>query len=202
MFSTYHTFLEKNLSPARMKHSLGTMETMAALAPVYGLDPTTAQTVGLLHDAAKDLPAQRWQAIVEEAGIPTPEECDRDYNLYLHGPVGAALIQAELGVSDPAVIHAVYTHTHVPGPDFHSPLVWCMRFSDILEPNRDWRSISYVRAIYAELRELAFGGQMHEAALLQTRMLIEWFSAAGYLVHPNMHRTIRDLATRGAFGLK
>lgn len=58
----YFAFLENILTPARLQHSLGVMQVMADLADVYDLE--LAQTAGLLHDAAKDLPPEQWERIV------------------------------------------------------------------------------------------------------------------------------------------
>ena len=51
----YLPFLELNLTPARLRHSIGVMHVMTELAEIYSLDLAQAQTAGLLHDAAKDL---------------------------------------------------------------------------------------------------------------------------------------------------
>ena len=194
MLQRYQSFLERTLTPGRLRHSLGVTQVMGELAAVYHLDPQLAQTAGLLHDAAKDLTPAQQEQIIREAGIriTCPEE--HDYNLYLHGPVGAAFVQQELGLDDPIILGAIHMHTFCgSGERLHSPLVWCLRFSDLLEPNRDWREVRWMRENMPHLHKLAYAGRMSEAALLHTSTLIEWFDTVGYPVHPNMRQANKEL---------
>ena len=43
----YRNHLGQYLTPARLQYSLGVMQVMEILAPVYGLDPVAAQIAGL-----------------------------------------------------------------------------------------------------------------------------------------------------------
>ena len=191
----YLPFLTRVLTPARLKHSLGVMQVMGELAAVYGIERALAETTGLLHDAAKNLPEAQVERIVREEGIPLPYAEDRDYVHYLHGPVGAAYVRRELGVSDPRVLDAICTHTYAgEGAGYHAPLTWCLRFADILEPTRDWSSVPWLRDGAPRLRALAYAGRLEEAALLQTGLLIDFFSATGQPVHPYMRRAYQELA--------
>ena len=149
---------------------------------------------GLLHDAAKDLTEAQIEQIVREESIPLPAPEDRDYVHYLHGPVGAAYIRRELGISDPRVLDAVGMHTYAgQGQGLSAPLTWLVRFADILEPNRDWSAVPWLVDGAPRLRALAYAGQLEAAALLQTGLLIDWFSATGHPVHPNMRVLYREL---------
>jgi HD superfamily phosphohydrolase YqeK len=169
------------------------MDVMGELAPVYSLDPEQALLVGLLHDAAKDMDPARQLELAEEADLPTSHPWDRE-PLYLHGPVGAHVAEAELGVRDAAVLGAIATHTYWgDGPVFDTCLSWCQRFADLLEPGRDWSSFDLLREGLARFRELVYTGRLREAALLQTKWLIEWFEDGGVLVHPSMRRVQREL---------
>ena len=166
---------------------------MGELAQVYSLDLEQALLVGLLHDAAKDMAPARQLELAQEVGIPIGHPWDRE-PLYLHGPVGAHVIKNDLGVSDAAVLGAVATHTYWgDGPLFNAPLSWCQRFADLLEPGRDWSSFELLREGLARFRELVYTGRLREAALLQTKWLIEWFEDGGVLVHPSMRRVQREL---------
>jgi predicted HD superfamily hydrolase involved in NAD metabolism len=192
----YRPFLEQVLTPMRLRHSLGVMQVMGELAEVYGLDRDTALATGLLHDAAKDLDEAHAMALVKEAGIEIRCPADADYNLYLHGPVCAYFVTKELGVTDRLLLDAITTHTFYGGPNFDDPLCWCLRFSDILEPNRDWRDVKWLYTAAIRLRDLAFAGRMEEAALLQVGQIVAWFEEAGAPVHPNMYKVCRELAAR------
>ena len=65
----YIEYLTAELSPARLQHSLGVMQTLLELAPIYALDEEQAALTGLLHDAAKELSPGRRAALATEAGL-------------------------------------------------------------------------------------------------------------------------------------
>lgn len=141
MTARYRSFLEGVMTPKRLDHSLRVMGVMGELAEVYDLDPVVALTAGILHDAAKDLPPAQQAELLHVAKIEMIHACDHDYAHYLHGPVGAALVERELGLTDPIILAAIATHTYSGhGPLFDHLLCWCLRFAGILEPGRDWSS--------------------------------------------------------------
>jgi predicted HD superfamily hydrolase involved in NAD metabolism len=196
--SHYIPFLQRVLTPSRFQHSLGVMQVMGELAKIYALDEETALTTGLLHDAAKDLSVEQIEKIVIEAQIEFHDPSEHEYTLYLHGPVGAYYVQKELGVSDPVILDAIYRHTWVGKiEEFESPLVWCLRFSDILEPNRKWDGAARkIKEGEPRLRQAAFAGQLEEAAFIQAEILIDFFEDIGSTIHPNYYRVYRDLSAR------
>jgi len=176
--------LETYLSPQRLRHSMGVMETMGALVDVYGLDREPAITAGLLHDIAKELPVERQIALVREAGIAIRRPCER-HPMYLHGPVSAYLARVEFGVSDAAVLDAIHTHATYspdPFPPATSLLEWGLRLADLAEPGREFSGLH-------KLRALTFSGRLWEAALLQSQWIIEHFEAIGIAVHPYLLQT-------------
>lgn len=194
----YLPFLTRVLTPARLRHTLGVAQVTVELSAVYGaecgLNRDLAETAGLLHDAAKDLDEAAIEQIVREEAIPMPAPEDGDYVHYLHGPVGAAYIRRELGITDPRVLDAVAMHTYAgQGPGLTAPLTWLVRFADLLEPNRDWSRVPWLVEGLPRLRVLAYGGELEAAARLQTGLLIDWFSATGHPVHPNMRVLYQEL---------
>lgn len=196
--SRFFPFLERVLTPARLQHSLGVMQVMGELAPIYALDEEKALTAGLLHDAAKDLSSAQIEKIVVEAQIEFRDPCEHDYVLYLHGPVGAFYVHKELGIADPDVLEAIYRHTWFGEiGTFEPPLVWCLRFADILEPNRRWDGAARaIRDGAPRLREAVFAGKLAEAAFIQAGTLIQFFEDTGQPVHPNYGRVRGELAVR------
>jgi predicted HD superfamily hydrolase involved in NAD metabolism len=193
--TAYLPFLTKTLSPRRLEHSLGVMQTMGELAAVYGQDVEKARAIGLLHDAAKELPQDVWQQMVRKYNIPIRNEAEGDYNLYLHGPVSAFFVQQELGVTDELILGAIATHCFFgDGSYFDHPLSWCMRFSDLIEPSRNFSQDPILLEFTNRLREAAFAGRMWEAAAIQTDGLIRWYPVKGFPTHPNFY-TIRDKMT-------
>lgn len=191
----YLAHLEQTLTPKRLQHSLGVMQVMGELAEVYGLDEEQALTAGLLHDIAKDLDPAQQSEWVKEANIEIRCDCDRNFHFYLHGPVGAFLAHKELRIDDPLVLDAIRFHTYYAnGAGFDTPLCWCLRFADILEPHRDWSGVKWLSKNTDRLAEVVHSGRLAEGAFLQTGWLIKWFEEDDKPIHPNMRRVYRELS--------
>lgn len=186
----YLPFLEKVLTPQRLNHSLGVMQVMGELADVFGLDKDKAQTIGILHDAAKDLPPNKINELLREGNIQIFHECERNYVLYLHGPAGSYYVQKELGISDELILDAIKTHCfYGTSKYFDDPMSWCLRFSDMLEPTRQWGQEKKMTSCVKQLRELVYAGKLKEGALLQISSLIRLFEDKDMPVHPHMRKT-------------
>ncbi len=192
------TYLETRLSPRRLQHSLGVMQTMEKLAGIYELDQKQALAAGLLHDIAKELEPDQQTEILTEAEIEIHCKEDKDYHYYLHGPVGAYVAQKELGIDDPTVLKAIETHTYYGNYDesFNAPINWCIRFSDILEPTRNWSKVKWLRTNADRLAEVVYSGKLKEGAFLQTGWVIKWFAEENRPIHPNMYRIFDELAKK------
>jgi HD superfamily phosphohydrolase YqeK len=168
------------------------MQVMGELAGIYHLDLEQALTTGILHDAGKDLPVEKQNDLVKAGGIQISHPCESNYLLYLHGPVGSFFVQQELGIHDELLLAAITGHTYFGNSSyFEHPLSWCLRFSDILEPTRNWEKEKILLNCAKRLRELAYTGQIKEAAFLQVGCLIQWFEQKGMPVHPRM-RSIKQ----------
>lgn len=191
----YFGFIEQVLSSNRLKHSLGVMDVMGELAGIYGLDPEKARIIGLLHDAGKDLRPEQQEQLIEAGNTKIFFECDRNYNFYLHGPVGATLVQKRLGIDDELILDAIANHTFYGNSRyFNHPMCWCLRFSDILEPNRDFREVKWLHHGLYRLKELVYAGRLDEGAFLQTGWLLQWFQEDGFPIHPNIIKTHKYFA--------
>ena len=201
LISRYKDFLEKVLTPDRLRHSLGVMQVMEELAVVYELDQEKAAIAGLLHDAGKDLSPALQKQFIEEAGLAIEPYSNLDYTLYLHGPVGAYFVQKELGITDALIFDAIYMHAFCgEGENFNSPFVWCLRFSDILDPHRRLSNerLPLERKWFLEgkskLRRAVFSGKISEAALFHTGWIIMMFDEKNFPIHPNMRKVYQELS--------
>lgn len=185
----YLPFLSRRLSPLRLHHSLGVMQVMAELTPIYALDCTQARIAGLLHDAARDLSSEQLLALAEEAGIELRDPCEQ-HPVYLHALVGAYLVANELSLTDHLIVDAIAAHSYAGnGRNFDAPLSRCLRFADILAPAKTWKGMDrFKRVVYA--------GRMDESALLQCGWLIEYFQEQGVPVHPNLARQYQALSSK------
>ncbi|MHB9031746.1 MAG: bis(5'-nucleosyl)-tetraphosphatase (symmetrical) YqeK [Anaerolineae bacterium] len=199
----YQDFLEGVLTPARLKHSLGVMGVMGELAPLYGLDMGQALTAGLLHDAAKDLAYSEQQRLVRQGKLDLGHYSALEYAIYLHGPLGACLVERELGVADPAVLAAIRSHAYYEDyPDSTSLFAWCLRFADFLEPNRapavpitpcelDW----YPKG-REQLAAAVYQGRLCEAAYIVTAWLLRLDTAKGFPVQAGMRLLLDELVSQ------
>jgi len=202
--SRYIPFLEKVLTSSRLAHSLGVMQVMGELAELYQLDRDKALTAGILHDAGKDLSVEKQNELIKAGNIQISHECETNYVLYLHGPVGSFFVRQELGIRDELILDAITVHTYFGNsPYFEHPLSWCLRFSDILEPTRNWEHEKIILSCAERLRELVYTGQMTKAAFLHTGCLLKWFEEKGMPIHPRMRKLNqalgKDLNLDGAF---
>jgi predicted HD superfamily hydrolase involved in NAD metabolism len=189
----YYPFLESVLTPARLLHSLGVMQVMGELAEVYGLDQEMARTIGLLHDAAKDLPLVQQEEFLLEENLRKDHPFESNYE-YVHGLAGSAFVQRELGIHDPLILDAITTHTFFGNsPYFHHPLCWCTRFSDIIEPNRDWCAEKRIQTLDVLLKELVYDGKIFQAAQIYTETIIQWYIEKDRPVHPNFYQVKAEL---------
>ncbi len=126
-------WLEKNVSPHRVRHILGVEETCIKLAHYHQVDVERAAQAGLLHDLAKFFPPKKLLAMAEKGGICIDSICARHPHL-LHAEVGAIVAQQEFGVKDPEILAAIGNHTL--GSPNMSPLSCVVFIADALEPNR------------------------------------------------------------------
>jgi predicted HD superfamily hydrolase involved in NAD metabolism len=190
----YLTYLTQHLTPARLEHSLGAMQVMDTLAPLYGLEPVAAHIAGLVHDVGKELPLAQMVSIAQEIHFPLDEPVNRD-PLYLHGPCSAYVAQHELGIEDPLVLEAIFRHTYVEDGSVQSPVFcWCLRFADMLEPGRDWQDLRDL------LKPLVFGGRMGEAARALMDWLLPFLESKQVIPHPTQRTLQRKLAQLCASG--
>lgn len=198
----YLAFLQQVVTPFRLRHSLGVMQVMDELADLYHLDHRQALLAGLLHDAAKDLSPEQQAQIIVEAGLSHKEPWEQDYPNYLHGPVGAIFVRQQLGLDDPLVLDAIAMHTFCGcGGNFECPLVWCLRFSDLLEPYRNWNEHARrIREGLPRLREMVFNSRFEEAAFFQTGVIIRFFEENGVPIHPNLRLIYQNRSTQLGLG--
>lgn len=191
----YEEYLKKQLTPKRFEHSLGVMNTIAELALIYHLDQDQAILAGLLHDAAKELPEDQWIRLVKNDENLLLASKVYDYHRYLHGPVGAILVQRDLQIKDPDILESIAAHGYYGRWEvFNSDLSWCLRFSDILEPGRDWTNNRWLRDLVSPLSDAAYGGHLMEAAWMITRRLVEWYEEEGIAVHPSIRRVANSVS--------
>lgn len=169
----YAELLARKLSPLRYRHSQGVASYAAELALKYKGEISKARLAGLLHDYARDLPEEKLLTLAEEAGLISCE-VERRLPVLLHGPVGAYLIQKELGLNDKEILQAISRHT-VGSPDM-TLLDKIIYLADALEPGRLYPGVDVLRRLAEE--------DLDKALLKALESSISYVLAKGQLLHP------------------
>jgi len=140
----YRALIKKRLSKDRYEHSLGVAQTARSLALSCGVDPEQAYFAGILHDYAKELTnhelleiGKMYDLILDDAEIKEPA--------LLHGPVGAVLLQKELGINNKEILTAIRYHTT--GCANMDKLTQIIYIADFIEPNRNFPDVEILREI-------------------------------------------------------
>ena len=179
----------ERLSSKRYGHALRVADTAEELARVHGLDSDRARLAALLHDAARELPADEFLGLAHDWDLPVGEP-ERENPKLLHGPVAAELARRELGVEDGEVLDAVREHTT--GRAGMGPLSLVLYVADKVEPARDYPSVG-------RLRRLA-RGDLRGAAAESLRRSVAHNEELGRPTHPASIGTLAwlDKAQEGA----
>ncbi|MBE0475543.1 MAG: bis(5'-nucleosyl)-tetraphosphatase (symmetrical) YqeK [Coriobacteriia bacterium] len=136
--------LPRHLGSRGAAHSRAVAETAASLAREYGADERRAFLGGLLHDWARDVPAEELLKEAARRGIPVTE-VDREVPYLLHAAVGAAQARDALGGLPEDVFRAVERHTlAAPGMTALEAIVFV---ADMLEPGRDYPAAEELRSL-------------------------------------------------------
>lgn len=166
--------IQARLSEKRYLHSLGVAEEAARLAKHYGASEEKAYLAGILHDCAKEIPAEQAIVMLEKYGITLDEIVKRTSKL-LHGPLGSCVSQAEFQITDPEILDAVRFHTT--GKANMNLLTKIIYIADYIEPNRRFDGVE-------ELRRLAYDS-IDDAIIQGIGYTIEDLIHAGTALHPD-----------------
>lgn len=128
--------LQSALSIERYIHTLGVADEAKKLAAYYGNDELVkkAELAGLLHDCAKDYPADMKRRFCKEYHIPIDEIMKKQIDL-THPFLGAEVAKREYDVNDEVILEAIKWHTT--GKSDMSLLDKIIFIADYIEPNRE-----------------------------------------------------------------
>ncbi len=140
----YEGILKDKLTEKRYVHALAVCNCASELAGIHGLNRRQAELAGLFHDYARDLPADELLRIGRAKELVT-HEIEQQCPLLLHGPVGAALIEEELGIHAPQVLEAVAMHT-LAGPAM-GRIAQIVYIADLTATGRDFPLVDYLRTL-------------------------------------------------------
>ncbi|MFY9139603.1 MAG: bis(5'-nucleosyl)-tetraphosphatase (symmetrical) YqeK [Thermacetogeniaceae bacterium] len=140
----YEKAIRERLSKDRMRHVLAVRDCAAELAALHGVEQRDAAVAGLLHDYARDIPADQMLSMARARGLVSCS-VEEKVPLLLHGPLGAQLIKEDLGIDNPQVMEAVALHTL--GRPAMGRLAQLIYIADLIAPGRDFPSVERLRKI-------------------------------------------------------
>ncbi|MGI6733145.1 MAG: bis(5'-nucleosyl)-tetraphosphatase (symmetrical) YqeK [Anaerovoracaceae bacterium] len=165
-FDKLKEHIEKELTPKRMKHTLGVVSEAEKLALRYNVDKDKAKLAALCHDMARCRPIDS----VELA----------------HAKIAADLLKCEWGVEDSDILNAVAYHTT--GRPGMSQLEKIIYLADAIEPGRDYPGVD-------KLRELAYEDLDKACAEVMGRT-IEYVRHKGHKIDDNTIKAREELLAK------
>jgi len=167
-------WLRERLNPKLYRHSIATQELAAELAEIYNVDRQKAVIAGLLHDCARGLSNEELLSYAHRYHIPL-DHVQLAQPVLLHAPVGARLVQMELGITDNEILHAIAAHST--GSKEMSRLDKVLYVADSSEPNRDYPGVQHIR-------DLASSGDLDGALLKAMEVKIRYVMGQKLMLHP------------------
>jgi predicted HD superfamily hydrolase involved in NAD metabolism len=126
-------WLQDNVPPSRVQHTLGVEQMSTDLAHRHDLDAEKAELAGLMHDLAKYFAPEKLLKMAKHKGIEIDPVLEANPHL-LHADVSAIVAQEQFGVEDEEILSAIANHTL--GRPQMSDLSCVIFVADALEPNR------------------------------------------------------------------
>ena len=164
--------LENRLSPKRYVHSLGVAREAKRLAERYGADTEKAYLAGLVHDCAKEVPAEEAVKLLREQYHVSCDAAALETPSILHGPLGACVAEHEFGIFDQEILDAVWYHTTgKAGMSLFGKIIY---IADYIEPNRTYPDVELLRTMtYEDIdRAILFGIDYTITELIKRKTVI------------------------------
>ncbi|WP_027407871.1 bis(5'-nucleosyl)-tetraphosphatase (symmetrical) YqeK [Anoxybacteroides tepidamans] len=182
--------VKKQLTEHRYQHTLGVMETAIELARKYGVDEKKAELAAIFHDYAKFRPKEEMKQIILEQNMPNDL---LSYNMELwHAPVGAYLVQREVGIQDEEVLNAIRYHTS--GRANMTALEKVVYVADYIEPGRIFPGVE-------EVRELA-RHDLDEALIQALKNTIQFLMKKNQPIYPDTFYTYNAMVMNRKGGIE
>ena len=140
----YKKYLREHLSKKRYTHSLNVAAAAVELARKYSGDSDRAYTAGLLHDIAKELPAEEQLKLVKQSQLNVSEIETKSVPLF-HAIAGAELVQQIFDIRDEEMIWAIRWHTVAAGS--MSKLAVIIYLADLISADREYKDVGRMRKL-------------------------------------------------------
>ncbi|HYK73072.1 MAG TPA: bis(5'-nucleosyl)-tetraphosphatase (symmetrical) YqeK [Pseudoneobacillus sp.] len=173
--------VKKQLTEHRYIHTIGVMETAIVLANQYHSDSKKAELAAIFHDYAKFRPKEEMKNIILDKNLGSDLLL---YNQELwHAPVGAYLVEIEVGITDSEVLDAIRFHTS--GRPDMTLLEKIIYVADYIEPGRHFPGVEEVR----ELAKIS----LDEALIKAIHNTIVFLMKKRQPIYPDTFLTYNDL---------
>lgn len=138
--------VKEQITEKRYVHTIGVAETAVKLAKRYGADEKKAELAAIFHDYAKFRPKEEMKQIILNQNL---EKDLLEFNSEVwHAPVGAYLVQHEVGITDREILDAIAYHTS--GRIGMTMLDKIVYLADYIEPGRSFQGVDEVRDLAKE----------------------------------------------------
>lgn len=173
--------VKQQMPEKRYKHTLRVTETARKLAKLFSVDIKKAELAAIFHDYAKHRPKEEMRQLILTSDLPKDL---LDYHSELwHAPVGAMLVNEEVGIEDHDILQAIRSHTT--GRPSMSPLEKIIFLADYSEPHRQFPGVEQVRILSMK--------DLNAAMLVAISQMIHYLVEKQVLVYPNTLLTYNDL---------
>ena len=139
--------LKSILSAHRYKHVLGVAKAARQLALRNDYDPDKAETAGLLHDAAKQLPLEEMQELARQSFGDRLGDAIMTNGGLLHGYAAVTVARTKYHLTDEEFLAALAHHTT--GAEVMGTLEKIIFVADYIEENRDFDGVEHLRELAA-----------------------------------------------------
>lgn len=175
-------YVRPALKTPRYEHTVRVVEQAVELAKRFGADSKKAELAAAFHDYAKCMPLNLLKRWIEEDRRLPKDLLDYHHELW-HGPVGALMLEQEIGLEDADILSAISSHTT--GKKHMSILDKVVFLADYIEPCRNFLGVEEVRAL-AETN-------LDQACTLALKNTIVFLVGKGRTVYPDTFHAYNDL---------
>jgi predicted HD superfamily hydrolase involved in NAD metabolism len=135
--------VKSQITEHRYIHTIGVMETAIELAKRYQVDEKKAELAAIFHDYAKFRPKEEMESIITNQELPG-DLLKFDKELW-HAPVGAYLVEIEVGIKDLDILNSIKYHTS--GRVNMTMLDKIIYVADYIEPGRRFPGVEEARKL-------------------------------------------------------
>ncbi|WP_153464626.1 bis(5'-nucleosyl)-tetraphosphatase (symmetrical) YqeK [Sediminibacillus terrae] len=173
--------VEPHLTKARFEHTVRVTDTALELADKYGGKLKTVELAAIFHDYAKYRDREEMRGwIIHE---PLPKDLLEYHHELWHGPVGALLVQREVGIQDNDVLSPIRWHTT--GKAGMNHLEKLVFLADYMEPGRDFPGVDEVRKAAEE--------NLDYACWMVSKNTIRYLMSKNQRIYPDTFHAYNDL---------